>query len=174
MTETDVPGAVVARVLPATPQEVFDEWVDADAFAEWMCPRPARPIRVEVDARVGGKLLIDIEDGDARFFVTGTYLQVAAPHVLQFTWSCTTWNDPTIESVVTVTLAPHGESETLMTIHHALLPPEVVVDHERGWTLISGQLDDLLHQRRNLEPGCLAALNPGAPADHSGRSSDRR
>src|SRR5262245_31055940 len=47
---------VVERVLPACPGAVFHEWTDAESFAEWMCPRPARATRVELDARVGGAL----------------------------------------------------------------------------------------------------------------------
>ena len=41
---------------------------------------------------------------------------------------------------VTVTLEPHGTGETLMTIHHALLPPGVAGDHERGWAAIAARL----------------------------------
>jgi uncharacterized protein YndB with AHSA1/START domain len=142
------PAVVVERVLAATPEEVFHEWVDPHALADWMCPHPAHPVKVEVDARVGGGLLLDIEDGDDRFTVTGTYLQVAPPRLLQFTWSCTTWEDPTVESVVTVTLEPHGTDETRMTIHHALLPPPQVANHAHGWTLIAQQLGEALDRRR--------------------------
>jgi uncharacterized protein YndB with AHSA1/START domain len=66
---------------------------------------------------------------------------------LQFTWSCSRWEDPTVESIVTVTLEPHGEGGTLMTIHHALLPPEQVANHGDGWTLIAEQLGDVLPRR---------------------------
>ena len=147
MTDLHATAAVVERVLPATPDVVFNEWVDPDALADWMCPRPAHATRIELDARVGGSFRIDIEDGDARFSVAGTYLQVASPRLLQFTWSCSTWEDPTQESIVTITLQPHGQLETLMIIHHALLPPEHVTNHEQGWTLIARQLAGVLPRR---------------------------
>lgn len=46
--------------------------------------------------------------------------------------------------MVTVTLDARGPGETLMTIHHALLPADVVDDHRGGWTRIGGQLADAL------------------------------
>jgi uncharacterized protein YndB with AHSA1/START domain len=140
VTERTSPTAVVTRVLPATPQVVYDEWLNAEALAEWMCPRPARPTRIEVDPRVDGRLRIDIEEAGSRFYVTGTYLVLDRPHRLSFTWSCSTWANPKLESVVTVTLEPHGPAQTLMTIHHALLPPPLVDDHQRGWAQIAKQL----------------------------------
>jgi uncharacterized protein YndB with AHSA1/START domain len=151
MTDLHATAAVVERVLPATPDEVFNEWVDPDALADWMCPRPAHATKIELDARVGGSLRIDIEEGDARLSVAGTYLQVAPPRLLQFTWSCSTWEDPTLESIVTVTLEPYGRLETLMIIHHALLPPEHVTNHAQGWTVIARQLGEVL-PRRPSEP----------------------
>ena len=63
--------------------------------------------------------------------------------VAGFTWSCSTWQ-PSASSVVTVTLEPHGDEQTLMTIQHAQLPPGVLDDHQNGWLLISEQLEDWL------------------------------
>jgi uncharacterized protein YndB with AHSA1/START domain len=150
---TDAPLAlVVQRVLPASPSEVFAEWVDPDALAEWMCPRPARATMVALDPRVGGRYRIDIEDGGIRFYVFGTYLEVAPPRLLRFSWGCSTWEDPTVESVVTVTLEPYGGTDTLMTIHHAQLPPQHVDNHERGWAAIAEQLEIVLKLRRSAPP----------------------
>jgi uncharacterized protein YndB with AHSA1/START domain len=144
--------AVVQRVLPAKPDEVFDEWVDADALADWMCPRPAQATNIQIDARVGGRLRIDIEENGDSFYVTGSYLELERPHRLRFSWSCSTWADPDLESVVTVMLEPHGGTDTLMTIHHAL-PPEYVADHERGWSLIAEQLGRALGTQVEPEVG---------------------
>ena len=84
------PAAIVQRVLPASPSEVFAEWVDPYALAEWMCPRPTHPTKVALDPRVGGRYRIDIEESDARFDVFGTYLDVAPPRLVRFTWGCST------------------------------------------------------------------------------------
>jgi uncharacterized protein YndB with AHSA1/START domain len=138
------PAAVVRRVLPASPDVAYDEWLDADALAEWMCPRPARATKIELDPRIGGHLRIDIDDGGLMFYVTGRYLDLDRPHRLVFTWNCSLWPPSARGSVVTVTLEPHEDKHTLMTIHHALLPPELIGDHQNGWTRIAQQLDDIL------------------------------
>jgi uncharacterized protein YndB with AHSA1/START domain len=144
VTEAGPAVAVVQRPLPASPEVVFDEWLDPGALSEWMCPRPARCLNVETEPWVGGRVRFDIEDSGSVFFVTGRYLTIDRPSRLAFTWSCSTWADPAVESVVTVTLQPHGDRQTLMTIEHALLPPEVVERHAQGWILIAGQLDAAL------------------------------
>jgi uncharacterized protein YndB with AHSA1/START domain len=143
--------AVVQRVLPAAPDVVFDEWLDPDALADWMCPRPARVTSIELDPRVGGRLRIDISENGVPFHVVGTYLDLDRPRRLQFTWSCSTWVDPNLETVVTVTLEPHDGSDTLMTIHHAVLPTDQVSSHESGWKAVAAQLEIAL--RRRTDPG---------------------
>lgn len=79
MSDEPGPAAVVRRVVRAPPEVVYDEWLDADGLAEWMCPRPARPTKIELDPRVGGRLRIDIDDQGFRVRVTGRYLDLAAP-----------------------------------------------------------------------------------------------
>ena len=132
--------ARVQRVMPAPPDAVYDEWLDPDALRDWMCPRPARPIAIELDPTVGGAVRIDIEEDGVEFFVVGHYVELDRPNRLAFTWSCSTWEDPTHQSVVTVTFEPSGEQETLMTIEHELLPADLVARHEAGWVQIAAQL----------------------------------
>jgi uncharacterized protein YndB with AHSA1/START domain len=132
--------AVVRRLLPAVPDVVRGEWLDPGALTDWMCPRPARCRHVESDPRVGGRLRIDVEDGGAEFSITGEYLVLDRPHRLSFTWTCSTWPDPGLRSVVNVLLESRQGGQTLMTIEHTLLPPELVDQHERGWAAIAGQL----------------------------------
>jgi uncharacterized protein YndB with AHSA1/START domain len=83
--------AVVQRVLPAPPDVVFEEWIDPDALAEWMCPRPARATNIDLEPAVGGSLRIDIEEAGVEFYVTGRYLELQRPQRLRLTWSCSTW-----------------------------------------------------------------------------------
>jgi uncharacterized protein YndB with AHSA1/START domain len=137
----------VRRVLPAPPDVVFDEWLDPAGMTEWMCPRPARAVTISLEPRVGGWLRIDIEDSGSSLYVTGRYVELDRPRRLRFTWSCSAWADPTVQSVVTVTLDQHGAGETMMTIEHELLPPEQADDHARGWTAIAAQFDEALAAR---------------------------
>jgi uncharacterized protein YndB with AHSA1/START domain len=86
-------------------------------------------------------LRIDVSDGA---ILTGQFLELDRPRRLRFTWSCSNWADPTVQSVVTVSLEAHRASETLMTISHSQLPPAMVDDHQHGWTAIAAQLDATL------------------------------
>jgi uncharacterized protein YndB with AHSA1/START domain len=147
MTEAPARAAVVRRLLPATPDVVYDEWLDPGALADWMCPRPARCRGIESEPRLGGRLRIDIEDGGTEFWVSGEYLVLDRPRRLSFSWSCSTWPDPGLKSVVNVLLEPRENEQTLMTIEHTLLPPGLVGQHERGWTAIAEQLAEELATR---------------------------
>jgi len=133
-------AAIVRRLLPASPDVVYDEWLDPVALADWMCPRPARCRNVESEPRLGGRLRIDIEDDGEEFRVSGEYLVLDRPTRLSFSWSCSTWPDPSLKSVVNVLLEPRENAQTLMTIEHTLLPPGLVDQHERGWAVIAQQL----------------------------------
>ena len=55
MSELGLAVAVVRRLLPAPPDVVYDEWLDAEGMAEWMRPRPARATSIALEARVGGQ-----------------------------------------------------------------------------------------------------------------------
>jgi uncharacterized protein YndB with AHSA1/START domain len=146
--DAEAPTATVQRLLPASPDVVYDEWIDPDALADWMCPRPARAINIELDPTIGGRLRIDIEEDGIRFTVTGRYVELDRPERLSFTWSCSTWPDPSAESLVTVTLEPRRDNKTFMTIRHALLPPELIDEHQSGWARIAEQLGTTLAEAR--------------------------
>lgn len=75
MTVNNTPAqvAVVRRLQPASPDVVYDEWLDPAALSDWMCPHPARCLAVESEPRVGGRLRIDISDGGVEFYVSAHY-----------------------------------------------------------------------------------------------------
>jgi uncharacterized protein YndB with AHSA1/START domain len=136
-----VPVARVQRVMPAPPNEVFDEWLDPESLAEWMCPRPARCVVVEVEPRVGGRVRFDVDNSGDLVLIVGRFLTIDRPHLLRFTWSHSGWSDPTAVSIVNVALEPVGDDQTLMSIEHSLLPSEEAFeDHQQGWAATADQL----------------------------------
>jgi len=135
---------IVRRVLPAPPDIVYDEWLDPVGMIEWMCPRPARAVKISLEPSVGGSLRIDIEDSGSSLYVSGSYIELDRPRRLRFTWSCSAWADPTVQSMVTVTLEDHGTAETMMTIEHEQLRPEEMDSHQHGWATIAVQLEEAL------------------------------
>jgi uncharacterized protein YndB with AHSA1/START domain len=146
MSEQTPVMAVVQRILPAPPDAVYDEWLDAEGMTEWMCPRPVRPTKIVLDPRVGGRIRIDIDDQGFDVTITGEYLELDRPKRIRFTWWCTTW-EPADRSVVTVLLEPDGDQQTLMTIHHTHLPSSLVGGHQQGWTLTAEQFASWLEHR---------------------------
>lgn len=144
--------AVVRQRLAAPPHVVYDEWTHADRLAAWMCPRPARCLSVTADPRIGGAVRFEIDEDGVRFLVTGNYVTLEPPHRLAFTWSCSTWPDPAVQSLVTVTIDADGPGGSLLTIEHALLPSGLTSQHARGWTRIGAQLADVV-RRRSTVPG---------------------
>jgi len=137
----------VRRVLPAPPDVVYDEWLDPVGMLEWMCPRPARAVKISLEPSVGRPLRIDIEDDGSSLYVTGMFVELDRPRRLRFTWSCSAWADPSVQSLVTVTLEARGADETMMTIEHEQLPPEEVDSHQHGWGTIAVQLGKTIRER---------------------------
>ena len=145
---TDVFVARVQRIMPAPPEVVFDEWLDPESLADWMCPRPSRCVAITVEPHVGGRVRFDVNTLGELVLITGQFLAVDRPSLLQFTWSHSGWADPTASSVVTVEFAPHGESQTLMSIEHELLPSqEALDDHQHGWEVTADLLAGRLARR---------------------------
>ena len=72
--------------------------------------------------------------------IEGTYLALDRPHTISFSWRPLR---AAFDSVVTVTLEPHGEGQTRMTIAHSRLPQEWLGSYETGW----GSIADALERR---------------------------
>ena len=134
----------VRRVMPALPEEVFDEWLNPDSLREWMCPRPTRCVTVTVQPRVGGAFRFDVDDVGTSVLITGQFVAIERPRLLRFTWTNSYWADPTTTSVVTVTFEPLQDDQTLMSIEHAMLPAQEYDNFHHGWTKTADQLADLL------------------------------
>ncbi len=144
---TEAPVARVQRVMPAAPDVVFDEWLDPESLAEWMCPRPSRCVAVTVEPRLGGRLRFDVDNLGTSVLITGQFLAIERPHLLRFTWTNSDWPDPTVVSVVNVAFAPAGDDETLLSIEHSLIPPDRFDDFQNGWVGVCDQLAAFLRSK---------------------------
>jgi uncharacterized protein YndB with AHSA1/START domain len=127
------------RLLPASPEEVFDAWTTPSRMAQWFAP--VGRAEVDADAVVGGRLRVVMTDGDVRIEHEGEFLQIRRPTRLSFTWRSRFTGD---EATV-VTLELHEEDgSTRLVLHHDRLPPEARPSHEGGWGAILERLASVL------------------------------
>jgi uncharacterized protein YndB with AHSA1/START domain len=73
------------RVLPATPDEVFDAYTDAEKQKIWFAILDTEPgiVEIEVDLRVGGRqTAVWGPSRDELFRETQTFLEIDRPHRL--------------------------------------------------------------------------------------------
>jgi uncharacterized protein YndB with AHSA1/START domain len=74
-----------SRVLPATPDEVFDAYTDAEKQKIWFAILDTEPgiVEIEVDLRVGGQqTAVWGPSRDELFRETQTFLEIDRPHRL--------------------------------------------------------------------------------------------
>lgn len=122
----------ITRVFAAPPERVFAAWLERDRFAAWIGPEG---IQCEVplhEPRIGGAYRITMRLSDGRVIpVAGVFRTIEPPTRLAFTWG---WEgDPSRDSLVTVTLRPHGDG-TALTLRQEGLGAGTRDDHARGWT----------------------------------------
>lgn len=82
---TETIGLRMQRQLPATPEEVFDAYTDAEKQKIWFSILDEEPgvVEIEVDLRVGGKqVAVWGPNRDTLFREEQTFLEIDRPHRL--------------------------------------------------------------------------------------------
>lgn len=122
----------VTQQVPASPERVFDAWLDADMLAKFMLTGPDSGVSsAETEAKVGGAYRIVMTNDMGEVPHWGEYREIDRPGRLVFTW-----NSPHAapDSLVTLTFAPAGGG-TLVTLVHEKFPSEGSREgHIKGWT----------------------------------------
>jgi RimJ/RimL family protein N-acetyltransferase/uncharacterized protein YndB with AHSA1/START domain len=76
----------VTRHIKATPERIFDAWIDPASVAQWFAPGMGEMVRIDVDPRVGGQFVFTQRRGEQDVEHAGEYLVFDRPHRLAFTW----------------------------------------------------------------------------------------
>lgn len=140
---------VIRRRIAATPEELFDAWIDADGMRDWMCPGNIRSVEVRLEPHVGGSLLVIMRDADRSYEHTGQFTIVERPSKLAFTWIApSTDMRPTL---VTVEFLRMSDTESELVLTHERFPRKEPADQYRGgWSQIVARLDTHLQTRRRM------------------------
>jgi len=121
-------GLRMSRQLPATPEEVFDAYTDAEKQKIWFSILDEEPgiVEIEVDLRVGGtQTAVWGPDRDTLFRETQTFLEIDRPHRLVTESTGSEPDGNTMTTHVVVTFEPN-DGGTLMTVEQTGFPtPEV-------------------------------------------------
>jgi uncharacterized protein YndB with AHSA1/START domain len=137
----DVESLQIQRTIQASPERVFDAWVDPLQMVKWWGPKGVRCLSADVDLRVGGQYRIENElpDGSV-LWISGEFEKIARPHLLRYTWQV--GSGVTAVEQVTVRFDP-GDGGTTVTVLHQRIPGKALRDqHEQGWDgCLSGLLD---------------------------------
>lgn len=107
----------VSRVLPATPEEVFDAYTDAEKQKIWFSILDETPgfVEIDVDLRVGGKqTAVWGPNPETLFRETQTFLVIDRPHRLVTESTGVSPDGMTMTTTVEVTFEEHADG-TLLT-----------------------------------------------------------
>jgi uncharacterized protein YndB with AHSA1/START domain len=124
----------VIRRFDASPERVLDAWLDPKIAGKFLFATPSgRMVRVEIDARVGGKFaFVDRRDGEDIEHV-GEYLEIDRPRRLAFTFAVPKFSPQSTS--VRIGIVPDGAGCTLTLTHEGVLP-DYASRTEEGWTRI--------------------------------------
>jgi uncharacterized protein YndB with AHSA1/START domain len=135
----------ITRSIAASPERVFDAWLDPAQAAQFLFATPDGEMRtVEIDARIGGRALI-VEKrvrGDARHRLQ--FEVIDRPTHLAFLFAA----DPAPEGEwtrVTIEIAAEGEGSRL-TLTHEMDPQWAAYEEQtrQGWSMILDSLARIL------------------------------
>lgn len=137
------PNATVTQQLDASPERVFDAWIDPALLGRWMFGpgiRDEEIVRLTTDPRVGGVFSFVVRRGDAELDHMGRYLELDRPRRLAFTWAVAPAADGESRIEVDIRGSSPGSSE--VTVTHHLLPDWTphAARIEEGWGRMLGAL----------------------------------
>lgn len=125
-----------ARVVPASPADVFRALTDPQQMTQWWGKtEKATLTSCDMDVQYGGSFRLAIRSADGtEALVSGTYSEVDPGFRLAFTWTSANPADAVADSRVRIELLDLKDGTTRVVINQQDLPaPSVVNVYSAGW-----------------------------------------
>jgi uncharacterized protein YndB with AHSA1/START domain len=152
--------ARVTREFAASPERVFDAWLDPEKVKIWWRATAAAAGRgatetiesVTIEPRVGGRFSILVRRDGKLLDHTGAYLEIDRPRRLAFTWSALDVNesgkradDASQQSRVIIEIVP-TPTGCDVTLSHEMHPEwrDFVERAAQAWSLMLEAIDEML------------------------------
>lgn len=130
----------VTRHYDAPPERVFDAWIMPEQAGKFLFATPSgEMVRVDINARVGGKFeIVDRRDGED-ILHRGEYLELDRPHRLVFQYVVEKYSAVYTKVEIDIALVDGGSE---LTLKHEIDPEWIDFKSrtEQGWRMI---LDNL-------------------------------
>jgi uncharacterized protein YndB with AHSA1/START domain len=123
------------KVLPASPEEVFEACIDPARLAGWWGPAGFTSPSLLLDVREGGRYRITMQPPQGKsFHLGGEFREIDRPRRLVYTF---VWEEPDPddqETVVTLSFLDHGKGAKVVLDQGPFKTQARHALHEAGWT----------------------------------------
>jgi uncharacterized protein YndB with AHSA1/START domain len=136
----------LSRSFDASPECVFDAWLNPATAGRWLFATAAgQMVRLEIDARPGGRFLIVERRGGEDVEHLGEYIEVDRPRRLAFSFTVPRYSP--LATRVAIEIAPARAGCELTLTHEGVLE-EWASSTEAGWKSILDGLAAPLEQNQ--------------------------
>ncbi|WP_018654021.1 SRPBCC family protein [Actinomadura flavalba] len=128
MTDAEAHDVRVSRVVPGTPEEVFDAYTDAGKQEVWYAILDEEPgvVRIETDLRVGGvQTAVWGPDEASLFREEQTFQTIDRPHRLVTESTGSTPDGMTLTTTIDLTFTAEGDGTRIDVVQTGFPEPEV-------------------------------------------------
>lgn len=148
MSAAESESVRVTRRLPASPERVFEAWVNPVLLRRWLAPT------AEADARVGGRFRLEVSKPQGTHVVSGEYREFVRAQHLVMTWvyEGPMAPDGKLSALLTVEFRKDGPDTEISLSHDGLTNPVYIETIRHGaWTKALDQLEAVLADRATGE-----------------------
>ncbi|NYF90591.1 SRPBCC domain-containing protein [Tunturiibacter empetritectus] len=141
----------LTRRVAAPPAMVFAAWIDREQLAKWWGPKCFTNRVYQVDARVGGAILIDMQSPEGVVYpMTGRFVTIDRPHRLVFvTAAIDEHGKPMFEVMNTVTFTEARGGTEISLVARVIkttsaAAPKHLEGMSQGWCQSLDRLSELV------------------------------